>query len=37
VQALGGIESFAAADEPVVSQQVEATVWIDAPAGIDLS
>jgi transcriptional regulator with XRE-family HTH domain len=37
VQALGGIESFAEADEPVVSQQVEATVWIDAPAGIDLS
>ncbi len=37
VQALGGIESFAATDEPVVSQQVEPTVWIDAPAGIDLS
>ena len=37
VQALGGIESFATADEPVVSRQVEPTVWIDAPAGIDLS
>ena len=37
VQALGGIESFAATDEPVVSQQVEPTVWIDSPAGIDLS
>jgi transcriptional regulator with XRE-family HTH domain len=37
VQALGGIESFAAADQPVVSQQVEPTMWVDAPAGIDLS
>lgn len=37
VQALGGIESFAAADESGVSQQVEPMVWIAEPAGIDLS
>lgn len=37
VQALGGIESFAVADEPAVSNQVEPTVWVGAPAGIDLS
>jgi transcriptional regulator with XRE-family HTH domain len=37
VLALGGIESFAMADEPVVSAHVEPTVWIDTPVGIDLS
>jgi hypothetical protein len=37
VQALGGIESLAAADESGVSQQVEHTVWIAEPAGIDPS
>jgi len=37
VQALGGIESFDAADEPAVFQQVEPAMWIDAPVGVDLS
>ncbi len=37
VQALGGIESFDAVDEPVVSRRSEHTVWIDSPAGVDLS
>ena len=37
VQALGGIESFDAVDEPVVSRRSEPTVWIDSPAGVDLS
>lgn len=37
VKALGGIESFSMVDEPVVSTQVEPTVWIDTPVGIDLS
>lgn len=37
VQALGGIESFDAADRPAVSHQAEPTVWVDTPAGIDLS
>lgn len=37
VQALGGIESFAAADEPTAPQRFEPPIWIDEPAGIDLS
>ena len=37
VQALGGIESFAVADEAAVPHQVDPTVWVDAPVGIDLS
>ena len=37
VQALGGIESLGASDQPAVPHPLEPTVWIEAPAGIDLS
>jgi transcriptional regulator with XRE-family HTH domain len=37
VQAVGGIGSFVMVDDEAMPPQVEPTVWVDAPAGIDLS